>query len=127
MLLALGLFPFDISTLAFDELQRRASWKHPGTPRIGARDAHQFAGPGEETISLSGTVYAEIADGEVCLDQLRRMAATGDTWPLVDAYGRIYGAFVITAVDERRQHFAPGGLARAIDFGLDLLRVDDDA
>ncbi|RDE04678.1 phage tail protein [Sphingomonas aracearum] len=126
MLLALGTFPFGIDTLAHDELQRRTSWRQATTPRIGARDATQFVGPGEETISLPGSVFLEIADGSVSLDELRRMAATGDAWALVDGLGYIYGAYVITGVDDRGKHFLPDGTPRQIDFAIELLRVDVD-
>lgn len=127
MLFSLGLFPFSIDTLAFDELQRRASWRHATSPRVGARDAAQFVGIGEETISLPGTVYREIADGQVSLDALRTMASTGDPWALVDGNGRVYGAFVITAIDERQKTFVAGGVPLRIDFAIDLLRVDADS
>ncbi len=126
MLLALGLFTFGIDTLAYDELQRKTSWRHATSTRIGARDAVQFTGPGEETISLPGTVYAEIADGDVSLDELRRMADTGQAWSMVDGLGYVHGAFVITTIDDRRKHFYPNGRPRRIDFSIDLLRVDDE-
>lgn len=124
MLLALGLFVFSINTLAFDELSRRATWRHASSTRVGTRDATQFTGPGEETISLPGTVFAEIADGEVSVDELRRMASSGDAWSLVDGRGYVYGAFVITTIDDRRSAFWPDGTPRQIDFSIELLRVD---
>lgn len=125
MLLALGLFTFGIDTLAYDELQRKTSWRHAASTRIGARDAVQFTGPGEETISLPGTVFAEIADGDVSLDELRRMADTGQAWSLVDGMGYVHGAFVIVTIDDRHKAFYPNGRPRRIDFSIDLLRVDD--
>ena len=124
MLFSLGMFAFSIDTIVFDELQRRASWRHATSPRLGARDAAQFVGIGEETISLPGTVYRELADGQLSLDQLRDMADSGEPWALVDGLGMVYGAFVITTIDERRKHFLPGGIPRRIDFSIDLLRVD---
>jgi phage protein U len=126
MLLSLGLFAFSIDTLAFDEISRRASWRHATSARIGARDATQFTGPGDETIALPGTVYNEIADGRVSIDELRRMADTGDAWSLVDGLGYVYGAFVITSIDDRGKAFFPDGTPRQIDFAIDLLRVDSD-
>lgn len=126
MLLALGLFTFGIDTLAFDDLQRRASWRHATSTRVGARDATQYTGPGEETVSIPGSVYHEIADGRVSIDELRRMAGTGDAWSMVDGLGYVYGAFVITGLDERRKAFFPDGTPRLIDFSIDLLRVDQD-
>jgi hypothetical protein len=124
MLLALGLFVFSIDTLAFDEIARRASWRHATSTRIGVRDATQFTGPGEETISLPGSVYHEIADGRVSIDDLRAMADSGDAWSLVDGLGYVYGAFVITGIDDRAKAFWPDGTPRQIDFSVDLLRVD---
>jgi phage protein U len=124
MLMALGMFPFDLPTLAYDELQRRTDWRHARNPRVGARDATQFTGPGDDTISLSGTAYAELCEGRASLDELRRMADAGEARSLVDGAGYIYGAFVITALDEKHKAILPDGTPLRIDFSLDLLRVD---
>lgn len=126
MLMALGMFIFDLPTLAHDELQRKASWRHARSARVGARDATQFVGPGDETVALSGSVYAEIADGRVSIDALRTMAASGEAWPLIDGTGTIFGDYVIEAIDERHGHLMGDGRARRIDFAIDLLRVDGD-
>lgn len=126
-LMALGMFLFEIGTLPYDEMQRKTDWQHARSSRVGARDATQFTGPGDETISLSGAVYAEIADGRVSLDDLRSMADDGEALPLVDGTGIVYGNFVITAIDERHAFMMADGRARRIDFGIDLLRVDDPA
>ncbi|PNU04550.1 phage tail protein [Novosphingobium guangzhouense] len=126
-LMALGMFLFELGSLPFDELQRRMDWRHARSPRIGARDATQFVGPGDETVSLSGSVYAELSNGSVSLDDLRAMANAGEAWPLVAGSGRVYGNFVITAIDERQAYLMADGTARRIDFGIDLLGVDDPA
>jgi len=126
-LMALGMFLFEIGTLPYDELQRKTDWRHARSTRVGARDAVQFVGPGDETISLSGSVYAEIADGRVSLDELREMAGAGEALPLVDGSGTVFGTFVIEAIDERHAYLMNDGRARRIDFGIDLLRVDDPA
>lgn len=125
MILSLGMFAFSIPTLAHDELQRRSDWKHARTGRVGARDASQYVGPGDDRISINGTAFAELSDGRASLDQLRDMATTGDAWPLVDGAGRVYGAFVIESIDERQKHFLPDGTPRQIDFGIDLALVED--
>ena len=126
-LMALGMFLFEIGTLPYDEMQRRTDWQHARSQRVGARDATQFTGVGDETISLSGAVYAEIADGRVSLEDLRSMADEGEALPLVDGRGTVYANFVITAIDERHAFLMSDGRARRIDFGIDLLRVDDPA
>ena len=125
MILSLGMFAFSIPTLAHDELQRRSDWKHARTGRVGARDASQYVGPGDDKISINGTAFAELSDGRASLDQLRDMANTGDAWPLLDGAGRVYGAFVIESIDERQKVFLPDGTPRRIDFGIDLTLVED--
>lgn len=126
-LMALGMFLFAISTLPFEELQRKTDWRHARAARIGARDATQFVGVGDETVTLSGSVFTELTDGRVSLDDLRAMADAGEALPLVDGSGIVWGSFVITAIDERYTALLADGTPRRIDFGIDLLRVDDPA
>jgi phage protein U len=125
MLMALGLFVFSIPTLAHDELSRKASYRHVSTPRMGARDATQFTGVGDETVSISGSAFTEMSDAEASIAQLRAMAEPGAAWSLVDGTGTVWGSFVILTVDEKRRALWPNGKPRQIDFALELLRVDD--
>lgn len=126
-LMALGMFLFGLPTLGFDELQRRSDWQHARSPRVGARDAAQFLGRGDETISLSGVVYTELTDGRVSLDELRAMADAGDTMPLVGGDGTVWGSFVLLSIDEKHTSLLPDGTPRRIDFSIELLRLDDPA
>lgn len=125
MLMALGQFVFSLSTLAHQELSHRIGWRHQQTGRIGTRDANQFLGPGDETLSLSGMVALELMDGRASLDALREMADQGEAWPLVDGTGRVFGSFVILGIDERQSLFRPNGTPQRLEFGLELRRVDD--
>lgn len=126
-IMSLGMFAFSISTLSYDQLQRKTDYRHARTTRVGARDATQFVGEGDDKISLTGTAYAELSDGAASLDELRDMARQGDGLPLVCANGRMYGTYVITGIDERHAIFLPDGTPLAIDFAIDLLGVDDSA
>jgi phage protein U len=126
MLMALGMFVFSIPTLAYDDLSRKAAYRHAATPRVGARDAAQFTGPGEETVSISGSAFAEVGDGGASIARLRSMGETGESWALVDGAGLVWGSFVLLTVDEKHRAFFPDGTPRQIDFSIELLRVDDD-
>lgn len=123
-LLALGLFVFSLETLTFDELTRKMDWRHAKSDRHGARAASQFIGPGEDKISLPGTLVPGLAGDYGALTRVREMAASGDAWPLVDGAGTVLGLFRIVAIDERQTYHVPGGFARKIDFALDLERAD---
>lgn len=126
MMMALGLFVFALPTLAYQDLKRRNAWKHAGTPRIGAADAYQYVGPGEETVALSGAAYAELCDGRASLDELRQMAGSGQSWSLIDGGGYVWGSYIIQSIDEGQSDFFADGTPRKIDFGIELLLVDQD-
>ncbi|MDR6517497.1 phage protein U [Variovorax paradoxus] len=126
-MLCLGLFVFTLDTLSYQELQRRSSWKHASQPLVGARNASQYLGPGDDIITLNGIVVPEFAGTAASLSVLRLMADQGAAWVLVEGTGTIYGAFVITELQETRTLFFETGEARRIEFTLTLQRVDQDA
>ena len=124
-LMTLGMFVFDIPTVTYSQLQRRSTWRHALNERVGARAAGQYVGPGEDTITLSGTL-APIAFGDPqSLTALRTMAKKGEAWPLLDGAGQNYGAFAITALDETQRSIMDNGVARISDFTLTLQQMDD--
>ncbi|MEJ2800887.1 hypothetical protein EC845_1945 [Comamonas sp. BIGb0124] len=126
MMLCLGQFVFSLSTASYQELQHRTSWKHPTQSRVGARDASQFVGAGEETITLNGSMVPEFAGDPESLDTLRAMGNLGHAWALVEGSGITYGAFVITDLQETKSYFLSDGQARKIEFTLSLRRTDED-
>lgn len=126
MLLALGKFIFSIPTLSYQDLQRKLEYKHVSSSRVGLRDAHQFTGLGNETLSLNGKVSHEFGSFR-SLAELETMAAAGDAYLLVEGTGRIYGQFVITSISQKQSIFFKDGLAKSINFTLDLKRVDSGA
>jgi phage protein U len=125
-LMALGYFVFMLGTAPYQQLQRRQKLDWAANKRVGRRDAHQFLGPGEETIRLSGTLVPEISGGRLSLALLREMADTGDAWILLGGDGYYYGLDVIESVDETGSEFLPGGTPRKIEFSVGLKKVDDD-
>lgn len=125
MMMCLGLFVFSLQTAAYQELQRKTSWKHATNSRVGTRDATQFTGVGEDTITLSGWIAPELTGTAFSCDALRLMADTGKSWVLVQGTGRIYGTFVITDMTEGRTIFKKNGEAQRIEFSITLLRTDE--
>lgn len=126
MMMSLGLFVFGLDTAAYQEFQRQTSWKHPNTSRVGARDAYQFTGPGEDTITLTGWIAPELTGDPNSIDTLRRMGDTGKAWVLVEGTGRIFGTFFIDNINESRKHINKLGLGKRIDFTIVLKRADED-
>ena len=124
MMMSLDQFVFSLSTLAYQEFQRQQEWKHPATSRVGERDAHQYLGEGDDTITLSGWIAPELTGDITSLDDLRDMASRGETYVLVEGTGRIFGEFVITQLTEGRTLFYTDGMPRRIEFSVSLKRVD---
>ncbi|MDL5600516.1 phage tail protein [Bacillus subtilis] len=125
MMMALGMFVFGLPTLAYQELQRQTEWRHPSSSRVGTHPARQFAGRGDDTLTLPGILLPELAGSLLSLDALREMANTGRAYPMVEGSGRILGLWVIERVSETRSLFFPDGTPRRIEFSLGLTRVDD--
>jgi phage protein U len=123
-LLTLGMFLFGMDTMAYSELTRRLDWRHPSADRMGARPARQYAGPGEDAITIAGLIVPEVAGSYTAIATLIEMADTGQAWPLMDGLGRILGAFVITNLELTDHAVMAGGIPRARDFTLTLTAVD---
>lgn len=122
-LAALGLFVFDLATLPFGEMSRRRDWRHARSERVGARDALQFTGPGQERVTLQGAIVPGVAGSFASIETLREMADTGDVYQLADGSGRVWGGFVIVTLDDRRRSITVDGAPRWIDFSVELDRA----
>lgn len=125
MMAALGQFLFQLDTLAFQELRRASNWRHPSNSRVGARPARQYVGPGDETITLTGLLAPEFMGDRRALERLREMADDGKAYALVNGAGETFGAWVIETVEETGTLFVREGVARRVEFTLNLARVDD--
>ncbi|MFZ6875390.1 phage tail protein [Undibacterium sp. Di27W] len=124
MMMSLGQFVFSLPTVAYQELQRQTEWKHPATSRVGERDAHQYIGPGDDTITLTGWMAPSLTGDPAALDDLRAMGDAGDAFVLVEGTGRIYGQFLITNLTQGGSIFLEDGAALRVDFTVNLKRAD---
>ncbi len=124
-MLALGMFVFMRQTLPHQTLQRDAEYRWPSNSRVGKRDSFQFLGPGEEKITLAGTLYPELTGGKLTMTAILLMADQVRAWPVLDGTGTIYGMYVINNISETGSLFFADGTPRKIDFTLTLTRVDE--
>lgn len=124
MMMVLGMFVFSLPTLAYQELQRQTQWKFASNARVGRRDALQYTGKGDDSITLTGWIAPELTGTAFSLDALRLMADTGKSWFLIQGTGRIYGSFVIESMDVPTREamdlaYLTGGRP------ADLLKIDE--
>ncbi|VWC55055.1 P2 GpU family protein [Burkholderia lata] len=125
MMMALGLFVFSLSTLPYQELKRRRSWRFASNNRVGKKPARQYVGDDDETISLSGVLLPELTGGDLSLATIEAMATQHTSWPLIEGNGHIYGMFTIDSIETTRTLFFDDGAARRIEFSMTLTRCDD--
>lgn len=124
-LMTLGMFIFGMDSAAYQNLQRSREWHHETSDRHGARPAAQFIGPGPESIQMSGLLVPELGADFASLEVLAQLADTGDTYPLIDGQGRIFGHYRIVRMDEEHLSIMAGGAPRHVGFRLELQRGDD--
>lgn len=126
VMLQLGGYQFSVDNAAYQELSRSTEYRWAAQQRVGATDALQFTGYGQETIQLQGIVYPYYRGGLDQVDQMRRTAKAGNPLPLVSGQGRVLGLWVIESIREGQRTFARGGIPRRQEFDLRLRRYDEN-
>ncbi|MGE0082488.1 MAG: phage tail protein [Thiohalomonadaceae bacterium] len=124
-LAVLGRFVFGLRTAPFDQLRRSTAQRIASNNRFGLLAAHQHLGPGDDAITITGVLMPEITGGPSTLDDLRAMAERGESYPLLDGEGYYYGYWLIESVEESKSVFMAGGVARKIEFTLNLKRDEE--
>ena len=122
--LALGPVAFGVRTLPPTRFRRSASYRWSSVPRIGGRPGRQWAGIGEERITLE-CVQAPGFGLRTALDGLRALAATGTAHLLVPLAGKPYGWWVVTRISDGGEPLEADGSPIVNTIRVDLERVDE--
>lgn len=122
MMMIFGMFVFSIPTATYQSLQRSTNWRHASNSRVGEAPAYQYLGPGEDTITLDGSIVPEFGS-QLSLTALRLMGNTGKSFPLIAGNGKIYGLWKLDSVDETQTYFFKNGKPRKVEFSLKLSKT----
>ena len=122
VLLALGSYRFSVATGGFYESQRETSWRWASQEVIGAAPRKQYVGPGDDTLTLQGTIFPQYRGGIGQVDLMRTQAGLGQPLPLMTGWGAFLGNYVITHISEIRTVFTSDGAPKKIDFVIGLER-----
>lgn len=125
-LFQLGDFQFSLPNGAPQTLERTADYRWDVQERLLREPAAQFLGPGEQTITLDGTLYPGLSGRQGTMQQLRDIAVRGEPLMLTDGMGRVHGKWALRRVREGQSTFFSTGAARAITFSLELTRYGED-
>lgn len=122
MLMALGLFTFELATVPFESLRRSTAQRWETKPRVGQGPAAQWCGPGEDAITLDAVLMPELTGGIEQLDTLRDMADTGKAWILVAGTGEVLDKWYIASVEQTNTRMLDDGQPRRIACSISLKR-----
>jgi phage protein U len=126
VMMGLGPFRFGLDTAAYQTLTRQTEYRWESQERIGRHPAMQFIGEGHTTIDLDGTILPLFRGGLSQIDRMRSIAGTGTPQFLVSGRGKIFGQFVIMSVSETQTIFLPNGVARKLEFAVQLMSYGPD-
>jgi phage protein U len=118
--MALGAYRFSVATAGYQDTKRSTTWRWATLDTIGAPPEHQFIGPGEDRMRLSGEIFPHYRGGLGQIDAIRMQAGRGVPFPLIEGGGWYLGLWIIEAVEEGQKYFLPDGTPRKIDFGIEL-------
>jgi phage protein U len=126
VMMGLGDFRFEVSTAAYQRLQRTQSFRWEVQDRLGRQGAAQFTGTGLQTVDLEGVIYPAFRGGLGQVERMRALAAKGEPLDLVDGTGRVWGPYAIVEVVETQQVFTDDGRPRRVDFSVKLQEYGED-
>lgn len=119
VMMALGEFRFELSTAAYQSLERQTNYHWASSDRLGTNPAKQFTGY-DETINLSGVIFPAFKSGIEQLNKMRAMAGRGEALLLVDGRGEVHGYWVVNSIAETGNYFLSNGVSRKQEFRLEL-------
>ena len=119
-------YMFSVDDLPQTGLDRDLELRWDGAKRLGRRVAMQYLGPGEEKVTLKGTIYPPRLGSFEMLEALRNDALSGSPRSFVTGYGRYMGTWVIKSVKDVQTHYLPGGYPRKVEFTIELVHYGND-
>ena len=132
-MVGLGAMRFEIDALNFNQLERSFAYRWEPQKRLGRRPAMQFMGPGEETITLQGTIYPNhpaFAGGLAELNAMRSRSETGAFFNMgarVGTRGLALGRWCVRSIRDIQSYFHHNGQPSKVEFTLELVAYGGDS
>lgn len=126
MLYMIGTLAFDTKPFNVDAVTRKATADLAEKPVVSGLAPSEFMGDGGETLKLSGRLLPAVIGGLSELEIAHQMRRSGARVPVMRGDGFRLGTFAITAIEERHTHLLQGGVGFALDYTIDLKKVQED-
>jgi hypothetical protein len=124
-MMTLGSYQFQLSTAAFQELNRVDEYRWAAQDRFSLAPVLQYLGEGTKTIALPGVIYPAFLGGLGQIEAMRAEAGQGEPLTMIDGMGSVLGRWVIERIEERQAKFGPSGAPLCQEFTLNLRKFDE--
>ena len=121
VLLMLGPVMFSTDGTAFDAISRQWEFSWPTQQLAGYNPQPQYTGPGEQTLTITGTVLPGRYGSESTVDMIAALGRVGYPLPLVAGTGEVLGCWSIRSVSKNGSLYAANGAPRKVEFSLTLI------
>lgn len=123
-MMSLGTFVFATDTVTYQAISRKRDWNFTEKGRFAAREAIQFTSIGADTIILSGVIYTGKFGHLSAIEDLAKLADSGEQHPLIDSSGVKIGEFIIKSLGDDGSYLLDNGKPRKVDFTIEIKRVE---
>ncbi len=123
-MLQIGPVQFKTTGPHYEALKHQAEICWPKQGRFGRRDARQYTGEGDETITVQGTIYTDYFGGFSALDRLRAIARVPHL--VISGGGDVFGRYCIVNVGNEQTYQDARGAPRKVTFEVKLERYGED-
>ena len=126
MLLSIGMFHFELSTLAYNDFERQDSWKWVPVELLNVEPLHQYTGKEVTKISLTGIMYPLFSPrggnpvGILPIRDIRKLADQKRPQIVILGDGTVLGKYVIISVVEKGEFLLKDGTPRKSIWTIEL-------
>lgn len=125
IMMVLGTYVFSIESASYQKLSRSVAYRWKNQTRMMARDALQFTGEGEDSITLTGVIYPNYKGGTGQLTVMRGLAGKGKPLILIDGKGFVHGLWIIEKIEEVVDAFFGKGVPKKQTFTMKIRKYGD--
>ncbi|MGY6703167.1 phage tail protein [Roseinatronobacter sp.] len=123
MLYQIGTLTLDTRPFSADDVNRSASADFAVKPLIGAMQAREFMGEGDDTLTISGQLLPFKTGGLTELEVAHQFRKSGQRLPVMRGDGKMMGWFVIESIQERHSELMRDGVGFVVKHQIQLARV----
>ena len=121
----LGIYPFMISTAAYEELSESVSFEWAETKRMGQYPAMHYVGQNATVRQLKGKLCPPFTGGRGSISAIGFLAAQAVPLMLISGSGMVHGRWVIETIEDTGRFHTSLGAPRLTEWSVKIKKYDD--